>query len=333
MKHQRLIAFVSAIGLVSSTHAQTFGVASSFNDFILGNATQSNVDALGLYAVGGNANFTNLTINSNHDSLYSGYGAIVGGTYSNIYATVNGGVFGFGGVTATDPTINGNVGSDGNVLLSSFGTVNGSIVYGGTYTNPNTTVTGSATHGSPADPIDFAAAATYLKNLSTTWAAITSNGTTSLSGSTLTLTGSSSSLDVFTVTAAQLAASNDLEITAPTTASVIVNVLGSAESLSGGLTLHGIAEDHVIYNFSQATSLSFSGISILGSVLAPNAAMSFSTGNIYGNLIVGSATGSFESHDDLFNGNSPPSTPEPISMLVLPGALVTLWARRRKPTA
>ena len=49
--------------------------AASYNEFILGNSTRTNVDSQGMVAVGGNASFTNFTI----DNLGHGSNALVVG--------------------------------------------------------------------------------------------------------------------------------------------------------------------------------------------------------------------------------------------------------------
>jgi choice-of-anchor A domain-containing protein len=329
MNKLRFLAFGFVCASVVSAHAQALGVAGNFNDFILGDATQSNVDAQGLYAVGGNANFTNMSVNSGNNALYSGWGTVVGGNYTNIYATMNGGIFAGGGFSATDPTINGNIASNGSVNLSNFGTVHGSVTYGTTYTNPNTGITGTASHGSTASPIDFGATGTFLHNLSSSLAAIGANGVTNSSGSNLSLTGSNSSLDIFSVTAAQLSASTNLVISAPTSATVIVNIIGTSASLSGGLSLVGVTADHVLYNFSNATSLTMSGIGVEGTILAPGSALNFSSGDIDGEIIADSLTGSVESHEKQFDGQLPPSgSPEPVT-LGMSAFLAGAWLRKR----
>jgi choice-of-anchor A domain-containing protein len=332
MKSLHFIALASFCASFSAANGQALGVAGNFNDFILGNATQSNVDAQGIYAVGGNANFTDFTINSGFEPLYSGYGMITGGTYTNSYAAVGGGVYSGSTFTAVDPTIKGGIASDGSVNLSGFGTVTGNITYGTSYSNLSTTVMGSVGHTTTSSPLDFGADGTFLRNLSESLAGQASNGTTTLSGSNLTLTGTNATLDVFSVTAAQLAASTNLQISAPSTATVLVNVAGTSESLSGGLSLSGVNASHVLYNFADATSLSMSGIGVLGTILAPNGALNFSTGDIDGEIIAGSLTGSVESHNNQFDGDLPSGSPEPVT-LAMPAVLVGLWLRRRLKAA
>jgi choice-of-anchor A domain-containing protein len=61
----------------------------------------------------------------------------------------------------------------------------------------------------------------------------------------------------------------------------------------------------VLFNFYQATTLRFEGVGIEGSVLAPNAKVEFSNGNINGVLAVGSLAGPGENHEHPFDGCAP----------------------------
>ncbi len=329
MKGLRIFVFGCVCAMQISAHAQSLGVAGNFNDFIFGNATQSNVDAEGLYAVGGNANFTNMSVDTANVGGYSGYGMITGGNYTNSYATINGGVFAGGSVSAVDPSVTGNVAANGSIAFSGYGTVNGHASYGTTYSNLNTTVMGGATQSVLNSPLNFTSVESYLTNLSSSLAALSANGATSKTSLTsLTLTGTNSTLDVFSVTTAQLSGSTNLQISAPAGATVLVNVIGATGSLHGGLSLSGVTANDVLYNFSNATSLTMSGIGVLGTILAPNADLNFSSGNVDGEIIAGSLEGSVESHNYHFDGDLPSGSPEPFT-LAMPAVLLGVWARKR----
>lgn len=89
-------------------------------------------------------------------------------------------------------------------------------------------------------------------------------------------------------------------------------------------------KQRVLFNFYTATSLAISGISVKGSILAPNAAVTFGNGNVEGNLIARELTGSGEAHNFLFSGSLPEiSIPEP-SVLALAGASLVLAGTRRR---
>src|SRR5262249_54668850 len=101
----------------------------------------------------------------------------------------------------------------------------------------------------------------------------------------------------------------------------------------------GIAVDHLLFNFYEATSFTLQG-SARGTFLAPGAAISTSFGGFNGNLIAGSLTGSVETHVFDGGGTGGASTPfdgtaravPEAGSVTLASAAVALcggWARRR----
>ena len=86
-----------------------------------------------------------------------------------------------------------------------------------------------------------------------------------------TLTGTDTNTDYFTITSAQLAASTSLKINVATGATVIVNVNGTTDTLTGGMSITGTSISNVLFNFYNATSVSLSSIGFEGSILAPDA--------------------------------------------------------------
>ncbi len=175
-----------------------------------------------------------------------------------------------------------------NLTVTGGSVYKGKAVYGDILSKPeNTNYT--AVQGIP---IDFIAMGTRLRSMSSDLAALQSNGTVSKSYSTLTLTGQNPDLNIFQVADSQLGDStNSIVINAPASSHVLVNVSGSQVKISGGLTVNGPAAQHILYNFNQASSLKLSNIGVIGSVLAPNAALNFG-GSIKGSLVGASMTGS-----------------------------------------
>jgi choice-of-anchor A domain-containing protein len=154
---------------------------------------------------------------------------------------------------------------------------------------------GTARQGTP---LDFAAAGAELTSLSAARAALTPDGTTTNNYGTLTLTGTDPALDVFAVSSAQRAGANSLNVSAPAGASVLVNVSGTSGQMQYcGMTVSGTDRQHVVFNFAAATSLTLTGISVEGSVLAPGAEVAFNNGNLNGTLVARSLTGSGEFHN------------------------------------
>lgn len=287
------------------THAATLSPADPYNVFIFGDMTESNVDSEGRIAVGGNANFTN---------------------------------FGVGSTFSGNPSSAGNSLVVGGNLSYNGGEVHyGNVVYGGTLTGAVSAPNGTVTQGSV---IDFASAQSTLTNSSAFWSTLTPTGSTLNEYGGLKLVGTNTDLNIFSLSGSALNNAWGLTIDAPTGSTVLVNIDGSVNDFDNlGINFQDINNDStgitskqkVLYNFYQATSLSISGISVQGSILAPHAAVTFGNGNVEGNLIAAALTGSGEAHNYLFSGSLPTPVPEPSTLaLVLPAVLGMLARRNRK---
>jgi choice-of-anchor A domain-containing protein len=291
----------------SNCEAGSLGIAGNYTEFILGTSTRTNVDSEGQVAVGGTATFNNFTFDSNINAsnIFGTNSLIVGGDLGGSQTVVQG---------------------FGNALYDSKSTPN-------LYFNGG----GSGSMG-PSGTL-FSDARTYLTNESSFLSGLAANGTTTVNFGALSLTGSNNSLDIFTVTGAQLAAAagHGLSITAPAGATVLVNVDGTSDNFSDLTTvLNNVTNTHVLFNFSQATSLALGdpskgGLEGEGTILAPNAAVTFTSGQINGSLIAASLTGTGETHLDLFTGTLPLAVPEPSSIVMAAIACITgVFALARK---
>jgi choice-of-anchor A domain-containing protein len=273
----------------SVAQAGSLGVAGNYNEFIFSDSTRSNVSTQGQVAVGGNATFNNFTIGTaiTNLNIYGTDTLIVGGALSGSQANLNG----YGNAKYGSRSIN-------------------KISYNGG---------GTGSVGS--DPSFFSDAESYLKRESIYLAGLDANGTTTTAWGGITLTGTDATLDVFNLSGAALSKANSLRIDAPSTATIVVNIDGDSDSMKNfGFTLMpGVDASNILYNFSTATSLSLSGINIQGSVLAPFAAVNFGNGQLNGNLIAYSLTGSGTTLNHRFAGNLPTliQTPEPSSMAMV----------------
>jgi choice-of-anchor A domain-containing protein len=327
--------------------ALSLGQAAPFDVFVFGNFTESGTDSGGAVAVGGNfapANGGGFTIASQLSSPAGTYDLVVAGNFTNNGYSMGGGdAFVGGNLNWTDPTLPHNVYVDGSFTNSTnAGTVGGTIYYSGSSCTSGDPVTCVKT-GATTDPVNFAGAQTNLDSVSTTLATETANGTTSFDGySTYTLTGTSSSLNVFNLTNSSYS-NQTINITAPASSTVIINVAGTSDSFSGGsINLNGVSASNVIFNFSTATTVSIADMSFNGTLLAPLASFSGTYGNLDGQLIAESAQGTTEFHNVLFNGtlpstglsgnsNSGGSTPEPSTwVMLIGGAALIVVSRRRK---
>ncbi len=257
-------------------------VASAFNVFVLGDVTQSYTDSEGRVAAAGDVRLT-------------GYG--IGSTLSNSAGQRD------------DLVVGGRLTYDQGQVF------NGNIVYGGTAVLQNVGLpNGTARQGVP---VDFTAARTRLDALSAAFAGLAVNGVTDDTYGTLLLAGADPNLDVFSLSAGELASANGMNITAPAGATVLVNVSGTAAQMQYfGMTLSGTDKQHVVFNFPDATSLTMAGISVQGSVLAPGADVTFSNGNLDGTLVAGTLTGSGEFHNIPTLAQIPTQTPAPPDVTV-----------------
>lgn len=262
------------------------GIASDFNMFVFDDLTQNYTDTQGRMAVGGNA-----TLN--------GYGA---GTSLQ----------GSGGTR--DDLIVG-----GNLVFNNGQVYSGNIVYGGTATTSSLGIPQGTIRQDQV--IDFDAAEAYLTGRSEAWANIAANGMTVNQWGGITLTGTSNDLNVFELPASQLGSSWGVTINALAGSKVLINVTGQTGVIQYmQINLNGVDANDVIWNFSEATSLTIQGVTVKGTVLAPHAAVNFSNGNIDGTMIAKSLSGGGQSHLQLFGYPSPAVTSDPFLVVIDPNA-------------
>jgi len=190
-------------------------------------------------------------------------------------------------------------------------------------------------------PINFSSAATTLTQLSDTLGTLAVNGTVTTSGSNLTFTATGCTVCVFDLPAADMpggAISNSaISINAPTGATVIVNVPGTADSISNSSITYtgGATASDTIFNFDAAKSLTTSGATVNGSILAPFATFTGTNGSVDGELIAGSVTNESAELESayIFSGNlGSVATPEPSTWILMAGALFVCALLRTKRT-
>lgn len=288
-----------------ATQAQNLSYANSYNVFIFGDMTESNVDSEGRVAVGRDANLTN-------------YG--VGSSFQNSPASAG-----------NTLVVGGNLNYNGGEIEY------GNAIYGGTFTGSVAAPHGTLSKGTL---IDFSAAKNQLTSSSTYWASLSATGSTINNYGTVNLVGTRSDVNIFSLSGALLSAASGISIDAPAGSSVLINIDGQTNSFQNmGIEFKDINGDHtgstnkqrVLYNFYQSSSLTIGGISVQGSLLAPFATVNFGNGNIEGTLIANGLSGSGEAHNYLFNG-SLPAVPEPSSLGLLAAGLLSTWGfgRNRK---
>jgi len=259
---------VGGMGVAGSALASAIpGDAAGYDVFIFGhgNFVSQNTDTMGNLAAGGNVSLMNY--------------AVAQGIAGNPSANPNPARLVVGGTLTAQ---NGGVGSN---------------QAGSIYTNSTPSLTGfTATGGVHAQNVisSFASDATTYTNLSTSLSTLAANGTAVLgSGNTLTITATSSGLNVVDLTGATLTRSQTIDINAPTGSTVLLNVSGASGTFQNGQVFEtGVTGAAVLYNFFQATSVNLSTKDPMGTVLAPLAGVIGSNGQMHGQLIADSYGGS-----------------------------------------
>jgi choice-of-anchor A domain-containing protein len=293
---------------------------------------------IGKFDVAGNFSSSNATISST---------SFVGGSYTGSSANLNGGIVVGKNVSLNSITSGGNVYAAGVFTVGS-GSVNGSV-YSGTYSGPGY-LNHAAWTSAPADaavsaPIDFLAAGTQLLSVSSQLAGLAQNGTVTTPANSLTLTGTDATQNVFNITASQLSnalrsGSAGIIINAPAGSTVIINVSGTTQTISSSsITLNGVSNTQVLWNFPDATTINYSTVAWAGTLLAPVASFSGSGGNINGQIIANTISGNTEYHNNLFAGTitvptAAAATPEPATLASVVGGLaliaIGLIGRKRR---
>lgn len=215
--------------------------------------------------------------------------------------------------------------------------VNGNAVYNRNLGTAPATPNGTVRQQSGV--FDFAGAFTQLRATSAALADLTTNAAGSSDGVTYTLTGTDAKLNVFTLDSAQATAWADTtyhQIIAPVGSTFIINFTDADVSMSRNMTLVGVDNQHVLFNFDGTTSLNLYSMDVKGSILAPDADLTADSSTIEGQAVIG-LEGSFSLTtflNDSFEGSAciPPITAIP-TPAALPTGLALLGAmgmRRRR---
>jgi choice-of-anchor A domain-containing protein len=180
----------------------------------------------------------------------------------------------------------------GGSLTLSRGSVWGDAHFGDSCTTDSSVLfpRGTASQGSP---INFTTRGTELRNLSRNLADLTSNGSTTIEpwGGVM-LRGTDPVVNVFQVSASDLSNAVLLSIDAPAGSQAVLNISGAAATLRGGHSFSGgIDQRGVLFNFVDATAISASDYGLWGTMLAPQAHVSFNNGSFDGGIYARSMTG------------------------------------------
>lgn len=139
----------------------------------------------------------------------------------------------------------------------------------------------------PVLPVNFAAQIQRLVPESGRLGALIANTTQTL-GSTLALHGNDlEELQVFNLTAADLASANRITIDRiNAAASVLINISGTSVSINSDMSGLSSLTGRVLLNFPQATSLGLNG-TVNAAILAPRANTQANPGTLNGNIVTG----------------------------------------------
>lgn len=243
-----LMAALSVSVMAADCSKTPFGAANGFNLFVLEDLVTGNSNTEGAIAVGRDASFVHYSIGHKLTSFPVGvpYTLVVGG---RLY------------------------GRHGHVWK-------GPIAYG-TWIDVNETFT---THYWPyhTKPVDFTRAGDQLRSTSERWEGLKSEGSLVKSPGALKLVGSRADLNVFNLTAEELAEATFLEVDAPEAATILVNISGEkAKIVEFGFK----TERQIVFNFPRVRELELKGVGVPGVVYAPRADVDFNDGHITGSLV------------------------------------------------
>jgi choice-of-anchor A domain-containing protein len=298
-------ALIVAIGaaLAGTASADMIGPAADYNVFIFGSGSfmSQNTDTMGNLAAGGDVSLMNY--------------AVAQGIAGDPSAKTNPARIVVGGKLTAQ---NGGVGSNQNGAIY-YGTVAPNLV--------NNSFTARGGQFANQSLVNFGTSTGVYKNLSTQLGGLTANGSTAFdtNSDTLSFTGSSSGLNVFTVSLATLNSSKGIDISATAGSTVLINVTGTGTGTfsNGSVVESGASGPAVLYNFVSATGVSLPGSKDpKGSILAPDASVTGGFGAMSGQLIAASYSGNTQFNDLKFTGVLP--TPVPPAVWLFGSALLGL---------
>ncbi len=276
------------------------------NIYTLGNFSARSSDVEGAVIAGGNVNIGSYSINANKQAAY--------GTHA---------VIAKGDITLTGGSIN-----------------NGKMYAGG-----KTTLQNAATPQSTStSPIDFDAASAYYLGLSADLAKAQGTGSVSKLWSGVVVSGTGfGGVDVFNVSADMFRSSSSWTLNQLVAGQTLIfNVSGDSATFNdGGISFEPLRNYNVLFNFPDAKALNVKGI--IGSVLAPKAAVTADWGVINGQVVVGSWNSTIQVNANHYfkpvsvgGGNDMEAdVPEPGTLALMFAGAGLLLARRRqrKPAA
>ncbi len=300
--------------LTGSAFAEIAGPADGYNVFIFGNGsfTGQNSETIGNLAAGGAVSLTS-------------YGVATGITGN-----------GSRSMTTPDPA---RLVVGGTVTLNSGGEVgasgSGTIYYGGSApVSNNGGSTAAATVGNQT-LVNFSTSQTLYTNYSQQLGSLAGTNL-NLSGSTsLNLTGLQSGLNVIDLQDGSGGITlSSINLNGASNATVLINVQGSGPVDFNFLSQTGdISGAQVLFNMVATNSVNVNG-TLSAAILAPHAGVTGADGDINGQLVAASYSGSNEFTNVAFDGTLPAPVPLPgTAWLLISGLLLGSATRWPRPTS
>ena len=237
----------------------------------------------------------------------------------------------FGDFNSRSNSIAGNVAVAGNMDAASFSLNGSQLVVGGNLDYRSGSIAGDAYVGGTRStqsigfrgqwldgeaPLGFAGLAEDMQHLSAGLAAMAVTGNAQSQWGGLHLTGTQSSVEVFQLSAADLLSNGWSNLAGLTDGStVIFNISGTDVRLTNGM-LGSLGRYNALLNFYEAQTLTLNSVSLQASILAPQATVQGSSGNIGGNVVAGNWNASITLNGrNAFRGTDvagyvPPSPPQ-----------------------
>ncbi|MCC2970960.1 choice-of-anchor A family protein [Massilia sp. IC2-476] len=276
------------------------------NIYTLGNFSAKSSDVEGAVIAGGNVNVSSYSINANGKAAYGSHALIAGG----------------------DLTLKG-----------------GSIDKGKIYVGGNTLLQNAAMPlSTPVSPINFGSTSTAFLKLSQELASVQGTGSVSKLWSGVVVSGSGKGgVDVFNVSADMFRTSSSWTLDKLVAGQTLIfNVMGESATFNeGGISFEPLSNYNVLFNFPDAKALNVKGI--IGSVLAPKAAVTADWGVINGQVVVGSWNSTIQVNsnhyftatqlagvNDLRTDGSNITVPEPGTLALMLAGVAVAFAGRRK---
>ena len=285
-----------------NTPKKPFGaVASHFNAFFQGNFSGINSDIEGRCGAGGHLSVANFAFGC------------------QIFNSAPTTCINFGSVSCADIMLGGDyintVVVDKDASFSQTQVYAGKVVVGGDAGNTSPShlnLVGDCAPVQGGHPVDFDAEFDYLNKLSHKIALLSTTGEASILYTTLTLKGTGALLEVFSVSAADLAVTSGIQISGiASAATIIINIVGASPQMQYfGMQALQTYASRILWNAVDATSFNLHGITIYGTILAPNAHIVNPDGSIFGSIYSASLTTTtsvtMQINYPLFTGCLPP---------------------------